>query len=68
MSERAIGLEPYGAGELVGEPASSAGILERLPDEMCEKLPNELVEEPLAGATSCSWLLLSAWCLQLQAR
>src|SRR5438105_588061 len=47
---RATGSEPGGAGELLGEPAPSAGILERLPDEMREKLPNELVDELLAGA------------------
>ena len=48
--ERAIGLEPYGAGEPLGEPAPPAGILERLPDEMREKLPDELVDGLLAGA------------------
>src|SRR5207248_4285008 len=37
-------------GELLGEPAPSAGIFERLPDEMREKLPDELVDELLAGA------------------
>ena len=48
--ERAIGFESYGAGEPLGEPAPSAGILERLPDEMREKLSDELVDELLAGA------------------
>src|SRR5579859_2686657 len=48
--ERAIGLEPYGAGEPLGEPAPPPGILERLPDEMRERLPDELVDELLAGA------------------
>src|SRR5438105_8928241 len=47
---RATGSEPGGAGELLGEPAPSAGIFERLPDEMREKLPDELVDELLAGA------------------
>src|SRR5437763_16667090 len=48
--ERATGLEPYGAGEPLGEPAPPPGILERLPDEMRDKLPDELVDELLAGA------------------
>src|SRR5437588_6450920 len=38
-----------GAGEPLGEPAPSPGKLERLPDEMREKLPDELVDELLAG-------------------
>jgi hypothetical protein len=48
--ERATGLEPCGAGGPVGEPAPPPGILERLADEMREKLPDELVDELLAGA------------------
>jgi hypothetical protein len=47
---RASGLEPYGGGGPLGEPAPTAGILERLPDEMREKLSDELVDELLAGA------------------
>src|SRR5437764_3261231 len=50
--ERATGLEPYGAGEPLGEPAPPPGILDRLPDEMRDKLPDELVDELLAGARS----------------
>ena len=41
---RAIGSEPYDAGEPLGESAPSPGMLERLPDEMREKLPDELVD------------------------
>jgi putative transposase len=41
----AAGAEP--SGEVT---AASPGILERLPDEMREKLPDELVDELLAGA------------------
>src|SRR5947207_11292770 len=48
--ERAIGSEPYGVGEPVGEPAPSPGIVERLPDEMREMLPDALVDELLSGA------------------
>src|SRR5437868_900630 len=48
--ERAIGSEPYGVGEPVGEPAPSPGIVERLPDEMREMLPDALVDELLGGA------------------
>jgi putative transposase len=47
---RATGLNPDGAGEPSGEPAPPPGILERLPDEMRKKLPDELVDELLAGA------------------
>src|SRR5437763_16324337 len=48
--ERASRPERYGVGEPVGEPAPSAGILERLPGEMRDKLPDELVDELLQGA------------------
>jgi putative transposase len=48
--QRATGLEPYGAGEPLGEPAPPPGILDRLPDEMRDKLPDELVDELLQGA------------------
>jgi putative transposase len=47
---RATGSNPDGAGEPSGEPAPPPGILGRLPDEMREKLPDELVDELLAGA------------------
>ena len=47
---RATGSVPDGAGEPPGEPAPRPGILERLPDGMRGKLPDELVDELLAGA------------------
>ena len=47
---RASVSERGGAGEPSGEPAPPPGILERLPDEMRSKLPDELVDELLAGA------------------
>ena len=47
---RATGPNPDGAGEPSGEPAPPPGILDRLPEEMRGKLPDELVDELLAGA------------------
>jgi putative transposase len=49
--ERATGSEP-GSGEsrLAGEATASAGILERVPDDLRGKLPDGLVDELLAGA------------------
>ena len=44
------GLDRDGAGEPLGESAPSPGILERLPDEIRQKLSDELVDELLAGA------------------
>ena len=38
------------AGEPSGEPAPPAGILDRVTDEIRRQLPDELVEELLAGA------------------
>ncbi len=47
--ERA-GSSPYGAGEPPGEPAPRPGILEGVPDEIRRKLPDDVVDELLAGA------------------
>src|SRR5437763_4634582 len=46
------GLDRDGAGEALGESAPPPGILERLPDEIRQKLSDELVDELLAGAKS----------------
>src|SRR5437763_16465645 len=48
---RATGSEP-GSGEsrLAGEATASAGIVERVPDDLRGKLPDELVDELLGGA------------------
>jgi len=39
-----------GAGEPPGEPAPSPGILDSVPDEIRRRLPDEVVDELLAGA------------------
>src|SRR5436305_9998136 len=44
------GLDRDGAGEPLGESAPPPGMLERLPDEIRQKLSDELVDELLAGA------------------
>ncbi len=40
----------YGAGEPPGEPAPPSGILEAMPDDLRRQLPDEVVDELLAGA------------------
>lgn len=50
--QRAAVSEPYGAGEPPGEPAPPPGILDRMPDEIRRKLPDSVVDELLAGASS----------------
>jgi putative transposase len=47
---RATGLNPGGAGEPSGEPAPPPGILEGVPDDLRRQLPDEVVDELLAGA------------------
>src|SRR5213082_1178185 len=47
---RATGLDLGGAGEPSGEPAPGPGILESVPDDLRRQLPDELVDELLAGA------------------
>jgi putative transposase len=49
---RARSSEPYGAGEPLGEPAPRPGILDRVPDDIRRQLPDEVVDELLAGARS----------------
>jgi putative transposase len=41
-----------GAGEPLGEPAPSPGILDRVPDEIRRLLPDEVIDQLLAGASS----------------
>ncbi len=49
-SERARVSSRPGAGEPLGEPAPPAGILERAPDDLGRQLPDDVVDELLAGA------------------
>src|SRR5690349_9679169 len=46
----ATGLDRGGAGEPIGEPAPPPGILEGVPDDLGRQLPDEVVDELLAGA------------------
>src|SRR5437899_2739802 len=47
---RASSSLPDGAGEPSGEPALRPGILESVPDDLRRQLPDEVVDELLAGA------------------
>src|SRR2546421_45133 len=47
---RAIGSNGGGAGEPSGEPAPPPGILDSVPDDLRRQLPDEVVDELLAGA------------------
>jgi len=47
---RARVLNRGGAGEPPGEPAPPSGILESVPDDLRRRLPDEVVDELLAGA------------------
>jgi putative transposase len=49
---RATVLNRAGAGEPPGEPAPPPGMLEAMGDDLRAKLPDELVDELLAGASS----------------
>src|SRR5436305_10196400 len=44
--------EPYGGESRLAGASPAAGMLERLPDEMRSRLPDELVDELLSGADS----------------
>jgi putative transposase len=48
--DREISLNRVGAGEPPGEPAPPPGILDRVPDEIRRQLPDEVVDQLLAGA------------------
>ena len=47
---RATGSDLGGAGEPLGEPAPPPGILESVPDDLRRQLPDDVVDELLAGA------------------
>src|ERR1700749_3910176 len=49
---RASVFDREGAGEPLGEPAPVPGILGGMGDDLRSKLPDELVDEVLAGASS----------------
>ncbi len=49
---RATVSDREGAGEPLGEPAPPSGILEAMGDDLRRKLPDALVDEVLAGASS----------------
>src|SRR6201996_8859681 len=49
-SERARVSDRPGVGEPPGEPAPPPGILERVPDDLRRQLPDDVVDELLAGA------------------
>jgi putative transposase len=49
-SQRARVSNRPGAGEPPGEPAPPPGILERVPDDLRRQLPDDVVDELLAGA------------------
>jgi len=42
----------YGAGEPLGESAPPPGILDRMPDEIRRQLPDSVIDELLAGAST----------------
>jgi putative transposase len=50
--QRAAVSEPYGAGEPPGETAPPSGILDRMPEDLRSKLPDEVVDELLDGAST----------------
>jgi hypothetical protein len=51
-----------GAGEPSGETAPSPGILDRVPDEIRRQLPDEVVDQLLAGARSEEEIVGPAGC------
>ena len=48
--QRAIGPEPQSGGSRLAGVSAPAGILDRVPDDLRGELPDELVDELLAGA------------------
>ena len=52
LSRGSRSLIGVGAGEPPGEPAPPPGILDRVPDEIRRLLPDEVIDQLLAGARS----------------
>jgi putative transposase len=50
FNQSELASDRYGAGEPLGEPAPPSGILDRVPDDIRRQLPDEVVDELLAGA------------------
>ena len=52
IDQSVLGLERSGAGEPPGESAPPSGILDRVPDDIRRLLPDEVIDQLLAGAKS----------------
>ncbi len=52
INQSVLGPERSGAGEPSGESAPPPGILDRVPDDIRRLLPDEVIDQLLAGAKS----------------
>ena len=52
INQSVLGRSRSGAGEPPGEPAPPPGILDRVPDDIRRLLPDEVIDQLLAGAKS----------------